>query len=52
MKRTLSSGFLLVLVLLVALVATPVFGAGEQGLDRAKDRTGFNHHGIMGCGFS
>ncbi len=35
MKKTLSSSFLLVLVLLVALVATPVFGAGDQGRDRA-----------------
>ena len=31
MKKTASSGFLLVLVLLVSLVATPVFGAGSGG---------------------
>ena len=45
MKKTLSSGFLLVLVLLVALAATPVFGAGGGGgaSEKVPVFVGFTH---------
>ncbi len=45
MKKTLSSGFLLVLVLLVALAATPAFGAGGGGgaSEKVPVFVGFTH---------
>ena len=37
MRKTISLSLLVVVVLLAALAGSPVFGAGEQGLDKAEE---------------